>query len=151
MLAKSSIEMGLASKPIDTNQDHHKARKQERAKVEDRSASRNLSQEDDNHRESLQQRFAMLTAMLQAMLLALWEVPVATLRAVLCANAVTKAVEEVCQISMHNKNPASPTFFWIPSNDFNKKRVIKDLVVKDKVTIQVAVVQWSKNPAALMW
>ena len=96
MLAKSSIEMGLASKPIDTNQDHHKARKQERAKVEDRSASRNLSQEDDNHRESLQQRFAMLTAMLQAMLLALWEVPVATLRAVLCANAVTKAVEEVC-------------------------------------------------------
>ena len=65
-MANSFIEMGLASKPIDTNQDHHKACKQERAKVEDRSASRNLSQEDDNHRESLQQRFAMLTEMLQA-------------------------------------------------------------------------------------
>ena len=56
----------LASKPIDTNQDHHKACKQGRAKVEDRSASRKLSQEDDNHRESLQQRFTMLTAILQA-------------------------------------------------------------------------------------
>ena len=89
--------MGLASKPIDTNQDHHKACKQERAKVEDRSASRNLSQEDDNHRESLQQRLAMLTAMLQSMLLAtLWEVLLATPIAVLFANAITKAVRKVC-------------------------------------------------------
>lgn len=87
----------LASKPIDTNQKHHKACKQERAKVEDRRASCNLSQEDDNHRESLQQRFAMLTAVLQAMLLAtLWEVLLATLIAVLFANAITKAVQEVC-------------------------------------------------------
>jgi len=87
----------LASKSIDTNQNHHKACKQERAKVKNRSASRNLSQEDDNHRESLQQRFTMLTAVLQAMLLAtLWEVLLATLIAVLFANAITKAVQEVC-------------------------------------------------------
>jgi hypothetical protein len=35
----------------------------------------------------------------------------------------------------------SPTFFWMLSKDFKRYNVIKDLLVKDTVTIHVAMVQ----------
>ena len=47
-----------------------------------------------------------------------------------------------------SERSTSPTFFWMLSKDFKRYKVIKDLLVKDTVTIHVAMVQWSKNPTA---
>lgn len=52
-LTDHSGPSNLASKPIDANEDDHQASKQEGAKVEDGRASRNLTQEDDDHCKSL--------------------------------------------------------------------------------------------------
>lgn len=55
-LADHLSPSNLPGKPIDANEDDYQASKQEGAKVEHGRASRNLTQEDDDHCKSLSSR-----------------------------------------------------------------------------------------------